>query len=320
MTGLMMAIASCSQQPPNSAPPLPRLGQTQIRPPGGRLLTAIPLPRCAPTPLASAALGVPQRCRRQGFRSGAAAVAACWTAHWPAACRPPWPARPQCCCWPGLRSGAAAVAAAAAATWTAHWSAARRPPWPARPQCCCWPGLRSGAVAAAAAATWTAHWSAAPSSLASPAPVLLLARAPQRCRHRCRPHRDLDRRLARCAPSPLASPARELLLAGDPQRCRCRHRRHRRSMARCAPMGPTSRASVPAAVGPSAAGSAPTSAADSKSRGTQGTGSRSRKARGHKSATSRPQVGCVRDTRCSPATAADVRRTAGHAAKPRTAF
>jgi len=42
---------------------------------------------------------------------------------------------------------------------------------------------------------------------------------------------------------------------------------------------PHQQTSVPAAVGPSAAGSAPTSAADSKSRGMQGTGSRSRKAR-----------------------------------------
>ncbi len=49
--------------------------------------------------------------------------------------------------------------------------------------------------------------------------------------------------------------------------------------------GPHQQTSVPAAVGPSAAGSAPTLAADSKSRATQGTGSRSRRARGgHKSA------------------------------------
>ncbi len=95
-------------------------------------------------------------------------------------------------------------------TLRGHWPAARRPPWPARPESCCWPGIRSGAAAttAAAAAAW---------------PV--------------------------------------------------------------APDGPDQQTSVPAAVGPSAAGSAPTSAADSKSRGTQGTSSRSRKARGgHKSA------------------------------------
>jgi len=81
-------------------------------------------------------------------------------------------------------------------------------------------GLRSGS------ATWTAHWSVARrppcQGLASPASMLLLARAPQRCRHRRRCHRGLDRTLACCAPSPLASPTPVLLLAGDPQRSRRR--------------------------------------------------------------------------------------------------
>ncbi len=53
-------------QPPNSAPPLPRLGQTQIQPPGGRLLTAISLP---------AARRLPQPARLWGAASrGFAAV------------------------------------------------------------------------------------------------------------------------------------------------------------------------------------------------------------------------------------------------------
>jgi len=50
---------------------------------------------------------------------------------------------------------------------------------------------------------------------------------------------------------------------------------------------------VPAAVGPSAAGSLPTSAADSKSRGTQVTGSRSRKARGSRKSAARAQAASV---------------------------
>ena len=151
--------------------------------------------------------------------------------------------------------------------------------------------------------------------------MLLLARAPQRCRHRRRCHRGLDRTLACCAPSPLASPTPVLLLAGDPQRSR------RRPAAGAAAWPVARRRAPPAGLsagccGTLGSGSVPPSAANSMLLA-------SHAARRALAAAAvrhgRPQVGCpgsgcVRDTRCSPATAADVRCTAGHAAKPRTAL
>jgi len=125
--------------PPPSPPPPLRPG-----PPTGPL-HAVPLGQPGPSAAAgqgSAAVPLPPPPLRPGPHTGPLR-------------RPPWPARPQCCCWPGLRSGAATVAAATA-IWTAVWPAARRLPWPARPESCCWPGIRSGAVAATAAtaAAW----------------------------------------------------------------------------------------------------------------------------------------------------------------------
>jgi len=149
-----------------------------MQPPGGRLLTAIPLPRCAPNPPASAPLGllpagVSKRCPPPSPPAGlptgplravprgqpGPSSAAGWGSAAVPRPGPPtgplravplakaWPARPRCCCWPGLRSGAVTVAVATA-VWTAPSPAARRLPWPARPQCCCWPGIRSGPAAA----------------------------------------------------------------------------------------------------------------------------------------------------------------------------
>ncbi len=188
-------------------PPLPRLGQTQIQPPGGRLLTAIPLPRYAPTLSASAApgvlpAGVSQRCRRRHRLLD----------------------RPPARCAPSPFASPAPVLRLARAPQRCRRRRRRRDL--DRPLVRCAPSpLASPApvlVLARAPQRCRRHRRHrdldrrlaryAPSPLASPARELLLVGDPQRCRrHHCH-------RMARCAPTGPTSRPRCPLLWGPPQR------------------------------------------------------------------------------------------------------